>query len=295
LQIDKPIITEEFFPLYYKKYITIHTGGGDGKFDSKLYDYWNEVMFLIRPLLSDYKIVQLGDEGDRVIQGIDANILGKTTVKQSAYVLKRAVMHFGNDSFPIHMAGALNIPTVSIYGPTTIANHGPYWHNKDSVFLESDRAGAKPNFSRQEAPKTINMIKPETIANAILRLLEIDTIPAETIFMGNLYGKHSIEYIPDVLVHPNSLKDKSPNIRLDYHFNEDLTFKTLSNTKCSVITDKELNLDILKQLRKNIEIFAFEIKEDTDYEYLLKLKHASLPLRLFSKEKDKRKLSDLRA
>jgi hypothetical protein len=295
LKIDKPIITEEFFPLTYDNYITVHTGGGDGKFDSKLYDYWNEVMFLIKPFLSEYKIVQVGGKDDRPMQGTDIILNGQTNIKQLIYIVKRARMHFGNDSFPIHVASALNTPVVSIYGPTTVANHGPHWHHKDSVFLESHRNGAKANYARQESPKTVDMIYPEVIANAILKVLDKDQISDKTVFMGPQYSNNIIEIIPNILINPQNLQGKNPNIRLDYHFDEDITFKTLSAVKSAIITNQPLNLNVLKQLRKNISVFAFEVKEDTDFDYLLKLKHASLPLNLFSKERDKRKLSDLRA
>lgn len=252
-------------------------------------------MALIKPHIGEYKILQIGDKEDKVVNGIDYNLLGQTNVKQCAYVVKRSALHVGNDSFPVHVAGILNIPVVALYGPTTIANHGPYWYNPSSVLLESSRNGSKANFSRQESPKTVNMIRPEEVANAVLKILGKEVIKIETLKMGERYGGYAFELIPDVLIHPNNLQNKNPTIRLDYHFNEENAFKTLTHTSASLITNKPINLEALKHLKKNLSVLAFEVNENTDIDYLLALKHASLPIHLFSKETDNKKLSKLRA
>ena len=41
-----------------------------------------------------------------------------------------------NDSGPMHIAGALKVPTLGIFGPTNPAAHRPYSENSDYVIKE---------------------------------------------------------------------------------------------------------------------------------------------------------------
>jgi len=77
-------------------------------------------LHLIEKIIASYKatIVYLGDKVDDVIQeGADTiNLTGKTNISQLASILKRSDLFISNDSGPVHMAVALGVPTVSIFG-----------------------------------------------------------------------------------------------------------------------------------------------------------------------------------
>lgn len=54
---------------------------------------------------------------------------GKIVLGETAALIERAFLFAGNDSAPLHMAGALEVPTVGIFGPTSLTNYrplGPY-------------------------------------------------------------------------------------------------------------------------------------------------------------------------
>jgi len=51
---------------------------------------------------------------------------GKTTLRQLAWLMKKADAVVGNDSGPIHLAAAVGTPVVGLYGPTSPARTGPY-------------------------------------------------------------------------------------------------------------------------------------------------------------------------
>jgi heptosyltransferase II len=44
------------------------------------------------------------------------NLAGKTSLAQLAAVLKRCSLFISNDSGPVHIASAMNVPVVSIFG-----------------------------------------------------------------------------------------------------------------------------------------------------------------------------------
>ncbi|MDW3099099.1 MAG: glycosyltransferase family 9 protein [Alphaproteobacteria bacterium] len=58
---------------------------------------------------------------DRVI-----DLVGKTDLPQTAACLERADFYVGNDSGPMHMAAAVGLPTLGLFGPSPEARYGPW-------------------------------------------------------------------------------------------------------------------------------------------------------------------------
>lgn len=56
----------------------------------------------------------------------DPLILPETTLSEMAAYLQHCTLFLSNDSGPMHMAAALGVPTVGIFGPTDPALQGPY-------------------------------------------------------------------------------------------------------------------------------------------------------------------------
>lgn len=54
------------------------------------------------------------------------NLAGKTTIGELAAQLERCTLFIGNDSSPMHLAAALAIPVIAIFGPTSPQEYGPY-------------------------------------------------------------------------------------------------------------------------------------------------------------------------
>ena len=63
-------------------------------------------------------------KGDPYVQ----SLAGKTSLKEMGALLEKAKMLISIDSVPIHMASALKIPTVAIFGPSDDTKWGP-WQN----------------------------------------------------------------------------------------------------------------------------------------------------------------------
>src|SRR5256884_2502251 len=63
----------------------------------------------------------LGAQGDDVI-----NLTGKTTLGELAAQLEQCALFIGNDSSPMHLAAAVDIPVIAIFGPTSPQEYGPY-------------------------------------------------------------------------------------------------------------------------------------------------------------------------
>lgn len=52
-------------------------------------------------------------------------LAGRTTLLQSAAIMRRCALFVGNDNGPMHMAAALGVPVVALFGPSDPAEWGP--------------------------------------------------------------------------------------------------------------------------------------------------------------------------
>lgn len=68
----------------------------------------------------------------RLLEGLDVpaeaitNLAGKTSIGQLAAQLEQCALFIGNDSSPMHLAAAVGIPIIAIFGPTSPQEYGPY-------------------------------------------------------------------------------------------------------------------------------------------------------------------------
>lgn len=62
--------------------------------------------------------------GSRVI-----NLTGKTTLRQMAAIIKLSTVYVGNDTGPTHIASAVGIPVVALFGPSCIHRYSPRGEN----------------------------------------------------------------------------------------------------------------------------------------------------------------------
>ena len=61
-----------------------------------------------------------------VPEGMVRNLAGTTSFGESAALLECCNLFIGNDSSPMHLAAAVGIPVIAIFGPTSPREYGPY-------------------------------------------------------------------------------------------------------------------------------------------------------------------------
>ena len=281
VKIDKPYIYDTFFPVNVEKYISFQPFS---KYPSKNYDYWEEVIAIILPFLQQNNItlVHIGAKDDKVINNT-LNLCGQTNISQAAYVIKNSIMHVGADSFAAHIASGYGKKIVALYSNNNINNVKPYWTKEEDMVLLSPQINKKPQYSVNEIPKSINNIKPETIAKGILKLLNVscNNFP-KTKYIGNEYSNKTLEIIPDKPINPAQIGLETVIIRMDYAFNEQVLELFLQQKKCIVFTNKPINEELLKRYKQNISQLIYIIEKDNDITFVIALKRNTINAVLIS-------------
>lgn len=117
------------FGLNRKKYITIHNGFDDHflidgkvmseKKSTKTYKNFDSVVEKIKKLFPNIAIVQLGVNTSSPINGVDLNLLKKTTMRQTAEILEHSLLHIDGESGLVHLAASVGTKSCVLFGPTS--------------------------------------------------------------------------------------------------------------------------------------------------------------------------------
>lgn len=274
VSIDKPFILEELFPIPFENYITIHP---KGKFPSREYDYWEEVVINLSPILEKYniKIVQVGAKEDQPLP-FCYHTQGQTTFNSLAYIIKNSMLHIGIDSFPIHLASYYDKKIIGLYCNMYPSQSGPYWSkSEDCELLMAELNNKKPSYSAMENPKTINTIRPENIINGVLRKLSLnENYKVKSLFVGEAFHIKTIEIIPDHLPNLQSFGIDVANVRMDLNFNEDMLLNIMNAYKTNIVTTKAINLEKIARFKNRILNIYYILEDINDFniEFLENLK-----------------------
>ena len=98
------------------------------------------------------------------------NLVGKTSLKQLAYVIQNAQAVVGGDTGPVHLAAGLGTKTVMVMGPTDANRNGPYGQLENAI---EARRPCKYCWKRA-CPKgleCLSVIHPEAVEEKLKKLL----------------------------------------------------------------------------------------------------------------------------
>lgn len=297
VKIDKPHIEVSYFPVVPQKYITIHSSN---RIQSKTYDLYKDALELINPFLekANIKIIQIGETGEEKLPYCQS-LLGRTNIKQAAFVIKNSILHLSTDSFSTHVASGFEKKIVSLYSTSYKECCGPYWGNKsDHILLEPDRDKHKASFSDTENPKTINEIMPEKIAQGVLDLLDLkhNINDIETFHVGQMYHGQSVAIVPDHTMPQSFIQGQPVNIWGHAHFNEENIIKWAINRKSNIFIDKPLNTKYLNTIKNNIHQINFFLNDENENceQFFSDIKKIGIRLQLICEDKEKIKTTRLK-
>jgi heptosyltransferase-1 len=126
-------------PLLQHGFAVINPGAG---WDSRLWPterYGEVAQFLGSAHRLPAVVVWAGDRervwAEEIVERADGHAIlaPKTSLLELGELLRRARLFVGSDTGPLHMAAAVGVPCVGIYGPTRPENSGPYGHGHKVV------------------------------------------------------------------------------------------------------------------------------------------------------------------
>lgn len=180
------------FNIHNKK-IIVNIGGGDKNYYRGTYVYtrnWNPAyMIELVDLLSslDYDICLLGgvlekellDAYSEVLKKRNVfNCIAKTSISESIDFIADAVLSIGVDTGMQHVADALGVPTVSIFGPTNPKTHGAY--SNKAVFVECEEETSDKHcfgtdiYYGSPIKQCMELVTPDRVFLAVKNILKLN-------------------------------------------------------------------------------------------------------------------------
>ncbi len=161
-------------------------GGSWGK--DAAYKHWPALKFaqVADKLINEFKakVVILGDESERSIADLIINamhnklvdLVGKIDLGVLPAVIKNCNIFVSNDGGPMHMAVAVGVKTVSVFGPVSEVVYGPYPEHRNHVVLKWDNA-CRPCYKNFRLPvcdkdkECLKQVSVDAVFEAAVKLL----------------------------------------------------------------------------------------------------------------------------
>lgn len=129
----------ERFGLTPGSYITLHAGfDATYKINSSTkvwpLENWEELIRRFKAKYPDFSVVQVGAENSLNIGGTDLSLLGRTSFREAAVVLKHSALHVDGESGLVHLRHIFGGQSVVLFGPTPAA----YFSYSENINLVSE-------------------------------------------------------------------------------------------------------------------------------------------------------------
>lgn len=259
LEPGKAHIYDKIFPLPFDNFIVLDTQSSDA---NRNYLLWFRVIELIEPILKQNNINIVHFIEDKKYHFNHIYIDNSVLLAQKTYLLKKAKLFCGSTKIYSLICSEFNINQCYLkydyYMDNTLVD--------DSCIIHSN--SKRKNFVNPNGVN-INNIRPEEIAKKIIKsLFNYEPEFDNTISVGRVYATQSIEIIPDNVFNIKSDGKNEIVIRMDYLFSEENLNNQLQSLSASIVTNKPINKNILRNHQKNIKKIYYRIEKDSDPEFI---------------------------
>lgn len=287
-KIHKPFVYQSYTPIVFDHFICLSK---DFINDSKHYDYYDDVVFHIKPYLDEknIKIIELGSNNENHVFYTE-NFKNKN-INQSAYILNKSILYFGNYNIYSNIASSFNKKTICPVNNDYVNTFKHYWGEEDKDVLLSAKTSIKPSFSNSESPKTINNNLPEEISCKILDSLGIshNLNNVKTLHIGPNYKNPILDILPSGILQSDVNHNGTINIRMDKFFDLDFLYSCTSLKSFNILTNRTIPEIILNKLKSNIKEISFFIDSKTSYQEIETLRSSGHKVNLFCSNKNELK------
>ncbi len=132
-------------------------------------------------LIGDASDIELGKRIEAWMDKKPLNLINWTSLLELPALIQRCDIVITNDSAPLHIAAALGVSTVSMFGPTTLdLGFGPHGNGKHIVMERDLPCRPCSSHGSKKCPKNthecMTAIIPEDIVDAVKNLLDVGGI-----------------------------------------------------------------------------------------------------------------------
>jgi len=289
-KINKPTIEKSFFPILDKKFICVSQLSYSG---SKEYNYFNDVLFHIKPFLDEHNIsiLEIGNYSKPTL--FYAKRFHNLTRLQYNYIISKSIGYLGNLNIFADISSYYNKKFVSPINNDYEDLIKPYWLDEKSYKILKPSSDKKPVVG-EESSKSINEIYPEKIAHEFLNLIKIknNLNKLKTIFIGEEYINNVIDIIPEGKPLINNTIQDIINLRMDKNFNLDFLIQSKGLSKLNIVTDRIIPFEYLNYIKDKITIISFFVSKKTTIDDIKSLQRIGKPINFLCK--DEKNINDIR-
>jgi 3-deoxy-D-manno-octulosonic-acid transferase/heptosyltransferase-1 len=98
------------------------------------------------------------------------NLAGRTTLRDLAYLYRKAALLITTDSGPMHIAAAVGTPVIALFGPTSASRTGPY--GEGHFVIRRDLACSPCFLKKCETRHCMKDISVEDVLEAAKKMLK---------------------------------------------------------------------------------------------------------------------------
>jgi ADP-heptose:LPS heptosyltransferase len=106
---------------------------------SKEWPYFNQLVHALSEQLTGLPLVIAG-QGSFTTSVHSSNIYnlsGRTDINDLIYIVQNSTLIVANDSAPVHLAAAMRVPVIALFGPTDPKKFGPYCGSEKNCVLQA--------------------------------------------------------------------------------------------------------------------------------------------------------------
>lgn len=276
---DKSFIYERFYPLDFERFIILDSQSNNPVFH---YIFWFRVIELIEPFLAKENIKIVHFIEDKKYQYNHTYVDNSASLHHRSYLMRKASYFCGSSKLYSILASEIGTPQCYLKADYGLEN---------TLVGENETINSniqRKNFSNPTS-LSINNIRPEEIAKKILfDVLGISPVFDNTISIGRVFNAPMLELIPDCSFKTQNPKANEIVMRMDCLFNEQMLAEQLQLEPCSIVTNKPINPNLIKQLKSRIKKVFFLVEKNSDSSFvdLLESEKVNYDLMTSLEEKD---------
>lgn len=166
------------------KQIVITTSTAGAKFPMRNKEWFVErYQKIVDCFAGSYEFIQLGTKDDFPLMNV-TDLRGKTTIRESAAILKNSLLLITHVGFMMHLARAMDCRAVIIYGGREKPEQSGY-QCFENIYSDIECAPCWLHNKCEHLKRCMTMISVEMVQSAVLKQIQLNKVPLQVDLLYN--------------------------------------------------------------------------------------------------------------